>query len=261
MVGVLAAAILVCQHQAAQRHRDALFGRDRLGQSGIPDGDVSALAVASTRGLARLGVAGIDDHVGAARRRAIFSLGRWGLPVNAIAVVWGLFVVINISWPRTAIYGTDPWGRFAAPLATLALIAAGAAYYLLYQRKRTGIVPRHAARAKALTGRVTESKNPTIESRWIEPGSHPANERQGDHESQRIRPAKDRPTIGDPGQASGAEAAEAAPVPGSAVPRAVRALPGLVRSRLHRTGPGGGRADRRAFGRRRRQLVSLVVSC
>ena len=29
-----------------------------------------------------------------------FSLGRWGLPVNAIAVVWGLFVVINIGWPR-----------------------------------------------------------------------------------------------------------------------------------------------------------------
>ena len=43
--------------------------------------------------------------------------------------------------------------------------------------------------------------------------------------------------------------------------RAVRALPGLVRARLHRARAGGGRADRRAAGPRRPQLVSLVVSC
>ena len=76
-----------------------------------------------------------------AGERPYFSLGRWGLPVNVIAVVWGLFVVVNISWPRSEIYGEHPWGRFAAPLATLSLIAAGAAYYVLYQRKRSGIVP------------------------------------------------------------------------------------------------------------------------
>ena len=45
-----------------------------------------------------------------------FSLGRWGLPVNAVAVVWGLFVVINIGWPRPEIYGAGAWSRFAAPL-------------------------------------------------------------------------------------------------------------------------------------------------
>ena len=33
-----------------------------------------------------------------------FSLGRWGLLVNAIAVVYGAIVAINIAWPRSAVY-------------------------------------------------------------------------------------------------------------------------------------------------------------
>src|SRR5262249_984371 len=74
----------------------------------------------------------------------LFSMGRLGLPVNAMAVVWGLFLIVNISWPRPEIYGSDPWGRFAAPLSTLALVAFGAVYYLLVQRHRGGILPEHA---------------------------------------------------------------------------------------------------------------------
>ncbi|MBV9194686.1 MAG: amino acid permease, partial [Solirubrobacterales bacterium] len=33
-----------------------------------------------------------------------FSLGRWGLLVNAIAVAYGTIVAINIAWPRSAVY-------------------------------------------------------------------------------------------------------------------------------------------------------------
>jgi urea carboxylase system permease len=98
--------------------------------------------------------------------RRHFSLGRFGLPVNVVGVVWGLFVVTNISWPRTEIYGDHPWGRFAALLTTLALIGAGTGYYLLYQRRHTGIVPRHLA-GESLDGPCLESNNPTIESHWI----------------------------------------------------------------------------------------------
>jgi urea carboxylase system permease len=112
----------------------------------------------------------ISPQNGASARHAIgfcyFSLGRWGIMVNSIAVVWGLFVVANIGWPRTAIYGTHPWGRFAGPLATLALIAIGTVYYFLYQRGHTGVVPEHAA-GEGLDAPATLSKNPTIETRWI----------------------------------------------------------------------------------------------
>jgi hypothetical protein len=74
-----------------------------------------------------------------------FSLGRWALPVNIAAVCWGVFVVVNMSWPRASIYGGDPVGRFAAILATAGLLAAGSAYYLMVGRSRLGVLPEHAA--------------------------------------------------------------------------------------------------------------------
>jgi urea carboxylase system permease len=37
-----------------------------------------------------------------------FTLGRWGTPVNALAVVYGLFMAVNMAWPRQAVY--DPAG-------------------------------------------------------------------------------------------------------------------------------------------------------
>jgi amino acid transporter len=45
-----------------------------------------------------------------------FSLGRWAIPVNAVAVLYGLAMVVNIAWPRAEIYdlgGTgSPWMLF-----------------------------------------------------------------------------------------------------------------------------------------------------
>jgi urea carboxylase system permease len=80
-----------------------------------------------------------------ARERPPFTLGRLGLPINVIAVMWGSFVVINVGWPRPEIYGYDDWGRFAAPLATLILIASGSLYYHAFQKKRSGTLLEHAA--------------------------------------------------------------------------------------------------------------------
>jgi urea carboxylase system permease len=75
----------------------------------------------------------------------LFSMGRLGLPINAIAVAWGALVVINIAWPRAEIYGPGPWSRFAALLSTLALLVAGGLYYAAVQRRRIGAtIPEHA---------------------------------------------------------------------------------------------------------------------
>ena len=82
------------------------------------------------------------------RRRAkgLFDLGRWGLPINALAVIWGVLVVVNISWPREAIYGDDAIGRYAAPIATAALLALGAVYYAaIGRRESTGVIEEHRA--------------------------------------------------------------------------------------------------------------------
>jgi urea carboxylase system permease len=83
-----------------------------------------------------------------AEARSSFALGRWGLPVNLVAVFWGLLVIVNMSWPRAEIYGTNPIGRYAAILASLALLVIGAAYYLTRARKRSEILPEHAADAR-----------------------------------------------------------------------------------------------------------------
>ncbi|WP_372352024.1 amino acid permease [Streptomyces sp. KL116D] len=63
--------------------------------------------------------------------RPFFSLGRWGLPVNALALLYGLFMTVNLAWPRAAVY--DPAGghwyfRWFTVLFLAAVLATGAAY-------------------------------------------------------------------------------------------------------------------------------------
>src|SRR4051794_20663359 len=53
-----------------------------------------------------------------------FSLGRWGLPINAGAVLYGAAMTINIGWPRASVY--DPAGRHSH-LHRFALLLRGAA--------------------------------------------------------------------------------------------------------------------------------------
>jgi urea carboxylase system permease len=58
-----------------------------------------------------------------------FSLGRWGILVNLVAVGWGLFMAIDIGWPRAEVYD-PPW--FAVGLLAAVLVIGG----LLYARTR-----------------------------------------------------------------------------------------------------------------------------
>jgi urea carboxylase system permease len=88
--------------------------------------------------------------------RSSFALGPWGLPVNLIAVFWGLMMIVNMSWPRAEMYGADPVGRYAAILASLALFGIGMTYYLTQARKRNEILPEHAADARPGSTRALE---------------------------------------------------------------------------------------------------------
>jgi hypothetical protein len=44
---------------------------------------------------------------GATSPQGYFTLGRWGLPVNLVAVGMGAFLLINIAWPRAEIYDIE----------------------------------------------------------------------------------------------------------------------------------------------------------
>jgi urea carboxylase system permease len=70
---------------------------------------------------------------------AYFTLGRWGLPVNIIAVVFGLFLLINVGWPRASVY--DPAGQgwvlqYSAPLSVVVAVGLGFAAYRVMRRQR-----------------------------------------------------------------------------------------------------------------------------
>ncbi|HZH21096.1 MAG TPA: amino acid permease [Geodermatophilus sp.] len=97
----------------------------------------------------------------AAGEERYFSLGRWGLPVNLLAVLWGAGMALNLAWPRREVYNaTEPyhwylqWGAFVV-IGAITLI--GLAYYLLRQRHHTGVLPEHAAEAPA---RVAAPRDP-----------------------------------------------------------------------------------------------------
>ncbi len=72
------------------------------------------------------------------KTEARFNLGIWGFPVNILALLWSTFMVINVSWPRTATYGLEWYNQYAAWIYTAGLICLGVIiyYYKLMKRKR-----------------------------------------------------------------------------------------------------------------------------
>lgn len=82
-------------------------------------------------------------------REGEFSLGKLGLPVNLLAVLWGAAMSLNLAWPRAEVYNaTGPqhwylrWGAFLF----IGIVALGGfAYYWFVQRHRTGVLADHAA--------------------------------------------------------------------------------------------------------------------
>ena len=161
--------------------------------------------------------------------------GPVGLGLNLVAVLWGLFVVVNMSWPRAAIYGPTPGA------------ASPRCWRRRADRARSALLPDRAAATDRDPGRAR-----------VEP-------RAGD----RLRPAivavcgrfprTDRTARGDDSIASGMGServmlklrskardskrrrAVVATAATTVPPTRVRAVPGLVRPRLHRTGAGGRR--------------------
>ncbi|HLS79371.1 MAG TPA: amino acid permease [Nocardia sp.] len=78
----------------------------------------------------------------------LFRLGRWGVPLNALAVIWGVAMVVNLAWPRPEVYTPDGgswWMLWSAPLFLLATVAVGA----LLQRLTLGAPAREPVPAPA----------------------------------------------------------------------------------------------------------------
>jgi urea carboxylase system permease len=100
-----------------------------------------------------------------ADERRFFTLGRWGLPINMLAVAWGIFMATNLIWPRKEVYNAaEPFHwylQYGALLFIGIVFFGGLAYYWFVQRHKTGVLESHrfesASPAVAETAAVSES--------------------------------------------------------------------------------------------------------
>lgn len=72
--------------------------------------------------------------------KPLFTLGRWGVAVNAAAVLFQIVMIVNLLWPRPEIYdlaGDSPLLQWSA-LITIGLSLAIGAAYLAWRRRAHG---------------------------------------------------------------------------------------------------------------------------
>jgi hypothetical protein len=80
-------------------------------------------------------------------------MGKWGLPVNILAVLWGGAMTLNLVWPRAEIYNSVPpfewYLQWGGVIFVAAVTGGGALLYRLKIRHQTGVLAEHAAAVSA----------------------------------------------------------------------------------------------------------------
>jgi urea carboxylase system permease len=79
-------------------------------------------------------------------QEGLFSLGRWAVILNVIAIGYGAAMALNLEWPRTALYIDDTY-KWGPIVATIALVGFGLVYYYTVQQHKSGVLEEHRAEA------------------------------------------------------------------------------------------------------------------
>jgi amino acid transporter len=76
-----------------------------------------------------------------------FNMGRWGLMVNVLAVIFQVGVLVNLAWPRPAVYGGTEWYYQWGAFTFVGLLGGvGVVYYLAVLRGRPAkVLAEHQA--------------------------------------------------------------------------------------------------------------------
>ncbi len=92
------------------------------------------------------------------RPAGLFTLGAWGVPVNLLALAYGVGAIVNILWPRPQ-SAADPWyAVYGMAATTVGVVLIGAAYMVLAKPYARGNAP--AGDAHLLAAR----KGPALDS-------------------------------------------------------------------------------------------------
>jgi urea carboxylase system permease len=78
-----------------------------------------------------------------------FTMGKWGMLVNIVAVVWGVGMAVNLAWPREAVYGVGWYNAWGAFIYIGVILGFGLLWYFVKGRNHIGTLESHAAATKA----------------------------------------------------------------------------------------------------------------
>ena len=73
-----------------------------------------------------------------------FTMGRWGMLINLVAVLWGAGMALNLAWPREAVYGAPWYNTWGAFVYIAAILGAGLGWYALKGRHHIGTLASHS---------------------------------------------------------------------------------------------------------------------
>jgi urea carboxylase system permease len=93
-----------------------------------------------------------NDELG----KPLFSLGRWGIAINLIAVIYQVVMFVNLAWPRAAVYdltGKTWWLQWSAILFIAPTLLVGVAIHLR-NRNRSGSMTFIASHPNVLVADV-----------------------------------------------------------------------------------------------------------
>jgi urea carboxylase system permease len=91
----------------------------------------------------------LEGWQGLAPAEGLFSMRGAGTIVNALAVLYGVAMAINIGWPRNEVYGAGNymWGGL---IFIVGALAVGAIYFALVGKHRMGVLDTHAVAEEEL---------------------------------------------------------------------------------------------------------------
>ncbi len=76
-----------------------------------------------------------------------FNMGRWGMLVNIVAVLWGAGMALNLAWPREAVYGTPWYNTWGAFVYIAVIFGAGLWWYAIKGHRHIGTLASHTLAA------------------------------------------------------------------------------------------------------------------